>query len=37
MIESIDWDAADRPEDVWEQLDKHYDDPVAYMTSELYL
>lgn len=37
MIKTVDWDEADRPEDVWEQLDEHYDDPVAYITSELYM
>lgn len=34
MVESVDWSEAERPEDVWEQLDDHYDDPVGYAMTE---
>jgi len=36
MIEAVDWSEANRPEDVWEQLEGHYDDPVGYAMSETY-
>jgi hypothetical protein len=30
MAETVDWDAAERPEEVWEQLREHYESPTGY-------
>lgn len=34
MIEAVDWEETDRPEDAWEQLDQKYDDPVGKAMTE---
>jgi hypothetical protein len=34
MIEDVDWSDAERPEDVWEQLEENYDDPVGYASTK---
>jgi|GEM_PF-3295276 len=35
MIEKVDWEAADRPEEAWAQLEEEYDDAVAYATEAM--
>jgi len=34
MAEKVDWMGADRPEEIWDQLEDHYDDPVGKATIE---
>jgi len=34
MVEVVDWDEAEQPADVWQQLEEHYDDPVGNVIDE---